>query len=155
MRDRLSRILVAIDGSIPSMHAVDYAIAIKNNSQLFVLYVIDAYKYPHLPSSIILAPTFGTEKYLEERSEAEKLMDKIKEKFKLKINDYTKSEELETKIIEGAKSAATTIMEYAETKNVDLIIIGSKGRTGFKKLLLGGVSSSIIKNAHCPVLVIR
>ena len=157
MRDRLSRILVAIDGSIPSMHAVDYAIsiAIKNNSQLFVLYVIDAYKYPHLPSSIILAPTFGTEKYLEERSEAEKLMDKIKEKLKLKINDYTKSEELETKIIEGAKSAATTIMEYAETKNVDLIIIGSKGRTGFKKLLLGGVSSSIIKNAHCPVLVIR
>lgn len=157
MRDRLSRILVAIDGSIPSMHAVDYAIsiAIKNNSQLFVLYVIDAYKYPHLPSSIILAPTFGTEKYLEERSEAEKLMDKIKEKFKLKINDYTKSEELETKIIEGAKSAATTIMEFAETKNVDLIIIGSKGRTGFKKLLLGGVSSSIIKNAHCPVLVIR
>ena len=157
MRDRLSRILVAIDGSIPSMHAVDYAIsiAIKNNSQLFVLYVIDAYKYPHLPSSIILAPTFGTEKYLEERSEAEKLMDKIKEKFKLKINDYTKSEEPETKIIEGAKSAATTIMEFAETKNVDLIIIGSKGRTGFKKLLLGGVSSSIIKNAYCPVLVIR
>jgi nucleotide-binding universal stress UspA family protein len=157
MRDQLSRILVAIDGSIPSIHATDYAIsiAIKNNSQLFVLYVIDAYKYPHLPSSIILAPTFGTEKYLEERNEAEKLMDKIKEKFKLKINDYTKSEELETKIIEGAKSAAATIMEYAETKNIDLIIIGSKGRTGFKKLLLGSVSSSIIKNAHCPVLVIR
>ena len=157
MRDHVSRILVAIDGSSPSMHATDYAIsiAIKNNSQLFVLYVIDAYKYPHLPSSIVLAPTFGTEKYLEERSEAEKLMDKIKEKFKLKINNYTKSEELETKIIEGAKSAAATIMEYAETKNVDLIIIGSKGRTGFKKLLLGGVSSSIIKNALCPVLVIR
>lgn len=156
MQDHPSRILVAIDGSIPSMHATDYAIsiAIKNNSQLFVLYVIDAYKYPHLPSSIILAPTFGTEKYLEERSEAEKLMDKIKEKFKLKLND-TKSEELETKIIEGAKSAAAMIMEYAETKNVDLIVIGSKGRTGFKKLLLGGVSSSIIKNAHCPVLVIR
>jgi nucleotide-binding universal stress UspA family protein len=156
MQDHPSRILVAIDGSIPSMHATDYAIsiAIKNNSQLFVLYVIDAYKYPHLPSSIILAPTFGTEKYLEERSEAEKLMDKIKEKFKLKLND-TKSEELETKIIEGAKSAAAMIMEYAETKNADLIVIGSKGRTGFKKLLLGSVSSSIIKNAHCPVLVIR
>lgn len=147
--DHLSRVLVAIDGSIPSMRATDYAIsiAIKNNSQLLVLYVIDAYKYPHLPSSIILAPTFGTEKYLEEKSEAKKLMSKIKEKFK--------SKELKTEIIEGAKSAAATIMEYAETRNTDLIIIGSRGRTGFKKLLLGSVSSSIIKNAHCPVLIIR
>lgn len=155
--DHLSRVLVAIDDSIPSMRATDYAIsiAIKNNSQLLVLYVIDAYKYPHLSSSIILAPTFGTEKYLEERSEAEKLMSKIKEKFKLKTNDYRKSKELKTEIIEGAKSAAATIMEYAETRNTDLIIIGSRGRTGFKKLLLDSVSSSIIKNAHCPVLIIR
>lgn len=155
--DHLSRVLVAIDGSIPSMRATDYAIsiAIKNNSQLLVLYVIDAYKYPRLPSSIILAPTFGTEKYLEERNEAEKLMSKIKEKFRLKINDYRKSKELKIEIIEGTKSAAATIMEYAETRNADLIIIGSRGRTGFKKLLLGSVSSSIIKNAHCPVLIIR
>jgi nucleotide-binding universal stress UspA family protein len=82
-------------------------------------------------------------------------MSKIKEKFKLKINDYRKSKELKTEIIEGAKSAAATIMEYAETRNADLIIIRSRGRTGFKKLLLGSVSSSIIKNAHCPVLIIR
>lgn len=102
-----------------------------------------------------MAPTFGTEKYLEERNEAEKLMSKIKEKFRLKINDYRKSKELKIEIIEGTKSAAATIMEYAETRNADLIIIGSRGRTGFKKLLLGSVSSSIIKNAHCPVLIIR
>jgi nucleotide-binding universal stress UspA family protein len=68
-----SRVLVAIDGSTSSMHAIDYAISIamKNNSQPIVLYVIDVYKYPYLPSSIILAPTFGSEKYLEEKNEAE------------------------------------------------------------------------------------
>jgi nucleotide-binding universal stress UspA family protein len=155
--NHFSRILVAIDGSASSMHATDYAISIsiKNDSQLIILYVIDFYKYTHLSSSIILAPTFGSEKYLEERSEAEILMNKIKEKFKLKIKDNTRSKELETEIVEGAKSVAATIMEYAETKNVDLIVIGSKGRTGFKKLLLGSVSSSIIRTAHCPVLVIR
>ncbi len=102
-----------------------------------------------------MAPTFGSEKYLEEMSEAEKLMDKIKEKFKLKVNDNTKFKELKTEITEGAKSVATTILEYAESNDVNLIIIGSRGRTGFKKLLLGSVSSSIIKNAHCTVLVIR
>jgi nucleotide-binding universal stress UspA family protein len=152
-----SRVLVAIDGSTSSMHAIDYAISIamKNNSQLVILYVIDVYKYPYLPSSIILAPTFGSEKYLEERNEAEEQMNKIKEKYKQKTKNNIDSKELKTEIVEGAKSAATTIMEYAESENIDLIIIGSKGRTSFKKLLLGSVSSDIIKNAHCAVLVIR
>lgn len=155
--NHFSRVLVAIDGSTSSIHATDCAIsiAIKNDSQLFILYVIDFYKYTHLSSSIILAPTFGSEKYLEEKSEAEKLMNKIKENFKLKINDNTKSKKLKTEVVEGAKSVATTIMEYAELENIDLIIIGSRGRTSFKKLLLGSVSSNVIKNAHCAVLVVR
>lgn len=152
-----SRVLVAIDGSTSSMHIIDCAISIamKNNSQLVILYVIDVYKYPYLPSSIILAPTFGSEKYLEERNEAEEQMNKIKEKYKQKTKNNIDSKELKTKIIEGAKSAATTIIEYAESENIDLIIIGNRGRTSFKKLLLGSVSSNIIKNAHCTVLVIR
>jgi nucleotide-binding universal stress UspA family protein len=152
-----SRILVAIDGSTSSIHATDYAIsiALKNSSQLFVLYVIDAYKYSRLSSSIVLAPTFGSEKYLEEKNEAEKLMNKIKERFRLKVKDNTKLKEPKTEIVEGVKSVATTIMEYAESENIDLIIIGSRGRTSFKKLLLGSISSNVMKNAHCAVLVIR
>ena len=152
-----SRVLVAIDGSASSMHAIDYAISIamKNNSQLIVLYVIDVYNYPYLPSSIILAPTFGSEKYLEEKNEAEEQMNKIKEIYKQKIKNNINSTELKTEIVEGAKSVATTIMEYAESENIDLIIVGSRGRTSFKKLLLGSISSKIIKNAHCAVLVIR
>jgi|SRR5215510_2733086 nucleotide-binding universal stress UspA family protein len=152
-----SRILVAIDGSTSSIHATDYAIsiALKNSSQLFVLYVIDAYEYSRLSSSIVLAPTFGSEKYLEEKNEAEKLMNKIKERFRLKVKDNTKFKEPKTEIVEGVKSVATTIMEYAESENIDLIIIGSRGRTSFKKLLLGSISSNVMKNAHCAVLVIR
>lgn len=152
-----SRILVAIDGSTSSIHATDYAIsiALKNSSQLFVLYVIDAYEYSRLSSSIVLAPTFGSEKYLEEKNEAEKLMNKIKERFRLKMKDNTKFKEPKTEIVEGVKSVATTIMEYAESENIDLIIIGSRGRTSFKKLLLGSISSNVMKNAHCAVLVIR
>lgn len=152
-----SRVLVAIDGSTSSMHTIDCAISIamKNNSQLVILYVIDVYKYPYLPSSIILAPTFGSEKYLEERNEVEEQMNKIKEKYKQKTKNNIDSKELKTEIVEGAKSAATTIIEYAESENIDLIIIGSRGRTSFKKLLLGSVSFDIIKNAHCAVLIIR
>jgi nucleotide-binding universal stress UspA family protein len=71
------------------------------------------------------------------------------------VKDNTKFKEPKTEIVEGVKSVATTIMEYAESENIDLIIIGSRGRTSFKKLLLGSISSNVMKNAHCAVLVIR
>ena len=83
-RKDVSKILVAVDGSTPSIDAAEYAIEIasKNKSRLIVLYVIDFYKYPYLLSSTIFAPTFGMEKYMEEKKEAEKWMETIKEKYK-------------------------------------------------------------------------
>jgi nucleotide-binding universal stress UspA family protein len=152
----ISKILVAIDGSPPSMDAADYAIELarKNKSQLIVLYVIDAYKYPYLLSSTILAPTFGMEKYMEEKKEAEKWMETIKEKYRQNTEDRD-IKNLKTEIIEGQMSVASTIVEHAELENVDLIVIGSKGRTGFKKMLIGRVSLDVVKYAHCSVLVKR
>ena len=47
------------------------------------------------------------------------------------------------------------ISDYAEKNHVDLIVMGSRGRTGFKKLLLGSVASSVVTYAPCPVLVIK
>ena len=47
------------------------------------------------------------------------------------------------------------IVKYAENKNIDLIVVGTRGRSGFRKLLLGSVASSVIEYSHCPVLVIR
>ena len=61
----------------------------------------------------------------------------------------------ETAIIEAETSAASTIVDYAESKNVDLLIIGSRGRTGLKKMLVGSTASAVVKYAHCPVLVVR
>ena len=152
----ISKILVAIDGSPPSMDAADYAIELarKNKSQLIVLYVIDAYKYPYLLSSTILAPTFGIEKYMEEKKEAEKLMEIIKEKY-LQNTEDIEIKNLKTQIIEGKMPAAATIVEQTELENVDLIVIGSRGRTGFKKMLLGSVSLDVVKYAHCSVLIKR
>jgi len=154
--ENIYKILVAIDGSSPSMDAAEDAIEIarKNKSQLIVLYVIDFYKYPYLISSTILAPTFGMEKYIEEKKEAEKWMETIKEKYKQNDGDNG-IENFKTDIIEGTKPVAATIVEYAESENVDLIVIGSKGRTGFKKMLIGSVSLEVVKHAHCSVLVKR
>jgi nucleotide-binding universal stress UspA family protein len=47
------------------------------------------------------------------------------------------------------------ILEYAEEQKIDLIVVGTRGRTGFKKLLLGSIASSIVTYAHCHVIVVK
>ncbi|MBA3750482.1 MAG: universal stress protein [Nitrosopumilus sp.] len=156
-----TKILLAIDGSASSMIAAEDAIEIarNNNSQLIVLYVIEFLKYPYLLSSTILAPSFGSDKYSEEKKKAEEWMNIVKKKYAQRSdkNDKTDSEikNLKSEIIEGKMSSAATIVEYADSENVSLIVIGSKGKTGFKKMLIGSVTSDVVKYAHCSVLIIR
>jgi nucleotide-binding universal stress UspA family protein len=56
-------------------------------------------------------------------------------------------------VVVGSPSAA--IIDYARIKNIDLIVIGTKGMIGLKQLLLGSVAKNVISHAHCPVLAIR
>ena len=55
----------------------------------------------------------------------------------------------------GNKSVAQGIIDYARESGADVIVIGTKGLTGLGKFIMGGVASSVINNAHCPVVAIR
>jgi len=59
------------------------------------------------------------------------------------------------RIIDLRASTVEAIADYAASKKVDLIVVGTRGRSGFKKLLLGSVASGIVSHAHCEVLVVR
>ena len=50
---------------------------------------------------------------------------------------------------------ARTIAEYAAERGIDLIVIGTHGRTGFAHLLLGSVAERLVRTAPCPVLTVR
>ena len=58
-------------------------------------------------------------------------------------------------VVVANKSVVAEIVSYAESNNIDLIVIGTRGKSGFKKLLLGSVASGVVTYAHCPVLVIK
>lgn len=54
-----------------------------------------------------------------------------------------------------SNKSAADIIDYAENNNVNLIVVGAKGRRGFKRLLLGSVASGVVTYAHCPVIVVK
>lgn len=63
--------------------------------------------------------------------------------------------ELKTELINSNRPVDYVILEYAEEKNIDLIVVGTRGRSGFNKLLLGSVASSVVSYAHCPVMIVK
>jgi nucleotide-binding universal stress UspA family protein len=154
-----SKILVAIDGSENSIKAAVYAIDIakKDNSQLIALTLIDISTARRLSSSFITAPTYGLKELEEKRKEAQQSLDKV-EKLAAKENNTANNNNIQFKseIIEDPTSrVGSAIVDYAERENVDLIVVGTKGRTGFKKMLLGSVASDVVTYAHCLVLVVK
>jgi nucleotide-binding universal stress UspA family protein len=58
-------------------------------------------------------------------------------------------------VLKGEGSVSTEIFEYAEGQNIDLIVVGTRGRTGIKKMLLGSTASDVVTCAHCPVLIVK
>jgi len=149
MSSLFSKILVGLDGSDSSLRAMDSAVSVAENynSDMMLLTIIGT-SLKQTTSTFITAPTYSTEELDNERIANEKLHEMIKLKYK-QVNS------INSVIVERSESIERTIVEYADREKVDLIIVGSKGRTGIKKILLGSVASAVVAHAHCPVLVIK
>ena len=61
--------------------------------------------------------------------------------------------EVETRVLKG--NPAEKIVSFAEDNNIDMIIVGSLGKGGYERLVLGSVSEKIVRHAKVPVLVVR
>ena len=159
-----SKILVAIDGSETSMRAAKYAIdlsKIQNQQEkqeettaveLIALVVMDLTK---LPDSFRATTSgyYGAMELEGKRKEAQQWLDKVRALAEEQNYDIGAFKSV---IIEDISSrVGHAIVNYAESRSIDLIVIGTRGRSGLKKMLLGSVASDVVTYAHCPVLVIR
>lgn len=140
-------ILVPVDGSETSYAAVDKAVEIAKafNSKVTVVQVLAL--DPYIAAEYITAAQTND---LVERARTAilKTLDEAKAKFAA-AGIYAETQLLEGQVI------YSEIVKAAESLNTDLIVIGSHGRTGFKKLFLGSVAQSILGQANVPVMVIR
>src|SRR6266540_937908 len=152
MKNLFSKILVPIDGSEYSFRAAQYAtdLSIKNTSVLILLSVVPS-KIMYGDSSGIFGavpPTY----FKKYKNEVNKWFNQIISEIK---NEGLEIKKIKTDVITTPVSIVSAILEYAEKQGIDLIIVGTRVITGFKRMLLGSVASGIVTYAPCPVLVIR
>jgi nucleotide-binding universal stress UspA family protein len=145
-------ILVATDGSPNGMRAVEVAanLAKTLNSRLAIATVIltPSYMFARTPEAA-MSPVDIDEYIKLSTAEAEKVLRDAKKR----------ADEIgakaSTDLISNVPSVVQAIVEHAEKRNVDLIVVGTRGLSGFKKMLMGSVSSGIVTHATCSVIVVR
>ena len=146
----LRRILVAVDGSNASFNASTYAIdlAKRNDAELIAIHVIYP-TYSQYEAALSPRPERLQEVSRKEMEVAEQRVNRVKQKATEEKVSIT------TDVIITITSVVKEIVEYAEKNKTDMIVIGSRGMTGFKRLLLGSVADGVVTYSHCPVLIVK
>ncbi|HOW15698.1 universal stress protein [Methanosarcina sp.] len=139
------QILIATDGSETANEAADFGIEMVgcSGAKVYAVYVIDTTPY----RSVSLDKIWSKETLEEfERAghEATSYIEKIGKAAGI---------EVESRVLRG--NPAEKIISFAEDNNIDMIIVGSLGKGGYERLVLGSVSEKIVRHAKIPVLVVR
>jgi len=154
-RDQLfSKILVPIDGSEPSFHAAQVAVNIANkfNSELIIIYVVVSPSKSEYANLTGLVTPKQIDMIIENaKNESKNWFKKIEDKVK-EVNPNIK---ISTKVLLTGIAVYGEVIQFAQQENIDLIVIGTRGRSGIKKLLLGSTASGVVTYANCPVLVTK
>lgn len=151
-QQEISKIVVPIDGSKNSMEAADYAIkmAEKYGSEVAVLHVVNLDQNLQLLGIYRLSYPDPIKKKIEEaKAEAQKWFTEIirtAEQRRVRIK---------TDVIDSPISVVAAIVNYADQERAELIVIGTKGRSGIGKMLLGSVASGVVTYAPCTVVVVK
>lgn len=141
------KILVAIDDSEISANVIQQAAQLAKalNSQITLVQVMTL--DPYLADAYL---RMGQSNELVERvrSYVQENLTKAQKQFE------ELGQTVATQVVEGF-SVHEEIIKAAQNLEVDLIIMGSHGRTGFKKFILGSVAQKVLGESHIPVLIVR
>lgn len=138
------KILVATDGSEYTKKAVDYGIDLAKNTgaKLVAVYVIDTAAFASIPMDAAWESMYEllkqegeiATKYVAEKAEPEGI-------------------QIEQNLIEG--HPADEIIKFSEKNSISLIVMGTLGKSGLDRFLLGSVAEKVVRNSKIPVLVVR
>ncbi len=145
---QLSKVLFPSDFSDLSLHAFSYAksFATTYQAELHVIHVVDEatqYWMAMGPNSLPVGPP------------PEELIQAARQELKKFVGQHLADVEdsVRTDVLIGRPFME--IIRYARENDIDLIVLGTHGRSGLKHALLGSVAERVVRKSHCPVLTIR
>jgi len=142
------RILVPMDGSEQSTDALEYVLDEYPGASVTLLHVIDPIEagYGGQASPV---PGYSEEWYEESEAAAEDLFAEARETVEAVGFDGTVDD-----VVELGRPARV-IVDYAEEEGFDHIVMGSHGRSGVTRVLLGSVAETVVRRSPVPVTVVR
>jgi nucleotide-binding universal stress UspA family protein len=144
---RIKNVLVATDFSEPSAVALDYGreLARTYDAKLHVLHVVEDLRWRYATD---MAPTalVGIQEDIE-ASATSRLHDLL--------TDEDRSQLRASAVALTAIAPSEAIIQYAKTENIDVIVMGTRGRSGLAHLVMGSVAERVVRLAPCPVLTVR
>ena len=140
----LKKILCPIDHSDCSKEALKYAVsfAMRDEAKLYLLHIIDIRSFNE---SLNAMPT-----HLPDNETLEQLRIKLLDCIPEEMRDDM---DVEAIVIQGIPFVE--IISTSREKEIDMIVMGSHGRTGISHMMLGSVSEKVVRKAPCPVLIVR
>jgi nucleotide-binding universal stress UspA family protein len=141
----LDHVLLPTDFSECADHALTHAMRVADrfDARLHILHVVNE-----------LDPDwYGLSEAQEKASE---LRTRIKEEARARLQELAPDRDLDTTVsLQLSFDVADSINEYVEEREIDLVVMGTHGRQGLDRLMLGNVADKIIRHAPCPVMTVR
>lgn len=136
-------ILVAYDGSKPAQKAVEHAFTMYPDDEIVLLRVIEA------ANGSTGAGIMAAQEWFRDREE--EVSTELPEEIAAIVSDSDRDFRTETAVGKPARE----VVRFAEDNDIDHIIIGSHGRSGLSRVLLGSVAETIVRRSPVPVTVMR
>jgi nucleotide-binding universal stress UspA family protein len=150
------KILVALDGSEPSNHALNHAISIATEfkAKLIMLAVVQRVMIPIFPDEGFGGIPLSAAKDMAQYQDRMKAVyQSVLDEAEAKVKKEHPELEVEAILKEGRPSA--TITEMAESDGVDLIVMGSRGIGGYTGWILGSTSRRVVDSCTKPILIVK
>lgn len=143
----MKKILVPCDFSAQAVDAFRFALDVSAQSK-GEIHLVNVIEVPVVHDSLLMPiHTFEESLFKELRDKTEKQFAKLREKY---AKEFKK---IKTTVLFGPPSSM--ILDYVEEKDIDIVIMGTKGASGVKEVFIGSNAEKIVRKVTCPVLTIK
>jgi nucleotide-binding universal stress UspA family protein len=142
--ENVKKILISIDGSDYSMRAAEYGVSVAKllNAEITVVYVID----------LVALDQIARE---SEKEDVENELKQDGERYLKYVQGVAQKEGVKASLLLAKGRPYEQIVHLARGLKMELIVMGTYGRRGAERILLGSVAERVIEYATCPVLVVK